>query len=1080
MEYPMQDFDCDQETTFLLPNSSGNGNEMDVHTVRNNRNPKRRRSISSILCGCWCTFFRKCCGPRELRSRNILLGNPTPGQFPANAIRNQKYNIITFLPLVLYQQFKFFLNLYFLIMAISQFVPDIRIGYLYTYWGPLCFVLLVTLSREAIDDLRRHKRDQEVNNQKCKRLLNDSNKPFEIVAAHKLKVGDLIIVDKDERVPADLVLLRTSESSGAVFVRTDQLDGETDWKLRLAVPATQKLASERQLFEINASIYAEKPQKDIHSFIGTFSRLDSLNSDESLDLENTLWTNCVIASGQATGVVIYTGPETRSVMNNSAPRSKVGLLDIEVNTITKLLFVAVIGLALIMMALKGFSGPWYRYMFRFILLFSYIIPISLRVNLDMGKSFYSWAIGKDPAMKGTAVRCTTIPEELGRISYLLSDKTGTLTQNSMVLKRLHLGTVSYATDSFDELSTVLRSSYNNSENVKPGSDKFRRSENSRVKDAVQALALCHNVTPMCEANEKKDADSSSFGSDTEADQQLQMPDKNVTYQASSPDEVALVQWTHQVGLTLSHRDLNSMQLRTPDGRLINYAILQIFPFTSETKRMGIIVKDLYTGEIIFYLKGADIVMSAIVQYTDWLDEEVGNMARDGLRTLVVAKKNLTEEQYLDFEGRYNAARLSTTDRVARVAQVVESLEREMELLCITGVEDKLQDNVRATLELLRNAGIKIWMLTGDKLETATCIAKSSSLVSRSQGLHVLKKVVTRTDAHLELNAYRRKQDCALVISGESLEVCLSYYQPEFMELATSAPAVVCCRCSPTQKAQVVQLIQKHTGKRTAAVGDGGNDVSMIQQADAGIGIEGREGKQASLAGDFSIPQFSNLARLLLVHGRKSYKRSASLAQFVIHRGLIISTMQAVFSSVFYLSSVALYQGFLMVGYATIYTMFPVFSLVLDQDVSPEIALTYPELYKELAKGRSLSFKTFFMWVLISIYQGGVIMYGALLLFEDEFIHIVAISFTSLILTELIMVALNIRTWHYLMVLAELFSLGLYALSLVVLNDYFDSEFIRTKDFFWKVVIITLISCLPLYILKFLRKKFSPPSYSKLS
>ncbi|KAJ8983377.1 hypothetical protein NQ317_010470 [Molorchus minor] len=285
-------------------------------------------------------------------------------------------------------------------------------------------------------------------------------------------------------------------------------------------------------------------------------QLDSLNTDESLDLENTLWTNCVIASGQATGVVIYTGPETRSVMNNSAPRSKVGLLDMEVNTITKLLFAAVIGLALLMMALKGFSGPWYRYTFRFVLLFSYIIPISLRVNLDMGKSFYSWSIGKDPAMKGTAVRCTTIPEELGRISYLLSDKTGTLTQNSMILKRLHLGTVSYATDSFDELSTVLKNSFMGSESSAGGvgATKFRRSENTRIRDAVQALALCHNVTP------------GSITLETEADQHImQVPDQAVTYQASSPDEVALVQWTQQVGLTLSKRDLASMQLKTPDG-----------------------------------------------------------------------------------------------------------------------------------------------------------------------------------------------------------------------------------------------------------------------------------------------------------------------------------------------------------------------------------------------------------------------------------------------------------------------------------------------------------------------------------
>lgn len=144
-------------------------------------------------------------------------------------------------------------------------------------------------------------------------------------------------------------------------------------------------------------------------------------------------------------------------------------------------------------------------------------------------------------------------------------------------------------------------------------------------------------------------------------------------------------------------------------------------------------------------------------------------------------------------------------------------------------------------------------------------------------------------------------------------MCLQYYQHEFMEVACSSPAVVCCRCSPTQKAQVVKLIQEHTGKRTVAVGDGGNDVSMIQAADAGVGIEGREGRQASLAADFSVPQFSYLQRLLLVHGRRSYKRSAALSQFVIHRGLIISTMQAVFSSVFYFSSVALYQGFLMVG-----------------------------------------------------------------------------------------------------------------------------------------------------------------------
>ncbi|XP_063217955.1 probable phospholipid-transporting ATPase IIB isoform X2 [Bacillus rossius redtenbacheri] len=1071
-----RDFEMDEYDFLLHPS------DRDVRTASTRyRSPRKcSRCCSVIFCGCCSWFWKRCCRERELRPRTIAIGHPCPEKFPANVIRNQKYNMFTFLPMVLFQQFKFFLNLYFLVMATSQFIPDIRIGYLYTYWGPLSFVLTVTIFREAVDDIRRYQRDKEVNSQRYRRLARGRDP--ELVPSSKLHVGDLVIVEKDQRVPADLVLLRTTERSGACFVRTDQLDGETDWKLRLAVPATQKLELDAQLFDIKASLYVEKPQRDIHSFIGTFTRHDGYGSEDSLDVENTLWANCVVASGVALGVVVYTGSETRSVMNNSQPRSKVGLLDMEINQLTKVLFCAVLGLALVMMCLKGFSGPWYRYMFRFVLLFSYIIPISLRVNLDMGKAFYSWSMQRDREIAGTVVRSTTIPEELGRISYLLSDKTGTLTQNEMVFKKLHLGTVSFGTETFDEISSHLGLAFSQPPppDAQSPAHKLRRSEVTRVQEAVKAVALCHNVTPVWEQREEAGRPQSpvSVESQTEADQHYL--GQSCVYQASSPDEVALVKWTEEVGLALVRRDLVSMQLRTRGGLVLSYTILQIFPFTSETKRMGIILKEEQSGEIVFYLKGADVVMSGIVQYNDWLEEECGNMAREGLRTLVVAKKTLTEEQYLEFESRYNAARMSVSDRVARVAAVIESLEREMELLCVTGVEDRLQERVRPTLELLRNAGIKVWMLTGDKLETATCIAKSSRLVSRTQSLHVFKSVVTRTDAHLELNMFRKKQDCALVISGDSLEVCLQYYQHEFLELACGCPAVVCCRCSPTQKAEVVRLVKRHTGKQTAAVGDGGNDVSMIQAADAGIGIAGKEGHQASLAADFSVLQFSHLARLLLVHGRRSYKRSASLSQFVIHRGLIITTMQAVFSSVFYFSSVALYQGFLMVGYATVYTMFPVFSLVLDKDVSGKIALMYPELYKELSKGRSLSFKTFFMWVLISIYQGGVIMYGALVLFEDEFIHIVAISFTALILTELIMVALTIRTWHYIMILAELISLALYILSLIVLKDFFDANFIQTTDFLWKVLVITLVSCLPLYILKFLRKKFSPPSYSKLS
>jgi phospholipid-translocating ATPase len=269
----------------------------------------------------------------------------------------------------------------------------------------------------------------------------------------------------------------------------------------------------------------------------------------------------------------------------------------------------------------------------------------------------------------------------------------------------------------------------------------------------------------------------------------------------------------------------------------------MFAFTSERRRMGIILRDKQTNEIIFYLKGADIVMQNIVQYSDWLNEKCSNMAREGLRTLVVAKKTLTPEYYQEFEERLIKARIQIIDRNRHIYDTIETIEHDMELLCITGVEDKLQDNVRQTLEVLRNAGIKVWMLTGDKLETAICIAKSSKLIARNYDIHIFKEIRSREECLQELNIFRHKTNSCLIITGDTLQICLAFYEEDLMELATQCPTVVVCRCSPTQKANVADLLKVHGDKkvRVGAIGDGGNDVSMIQRADVGIGIVGKEG-----------------------------------------------------------------------------------------------------------------------------------------------------------------------------------------------------------------------------------------------
>eukprot|EP01113_Clastostelium_recurvatum_P029203 TRINITY_DN3524_c0_g1_i3.p1 TRINITY_DN3524_c0_g1~~TRINITY_DN3524_c0_g1_i3.p1 ORF type:complete len:1185 (-),score=348.75 TRINITY_DN3524_c0_g1_i3:5-3115(-) len=1035
--------------------------------------------------------------------------------------------------------------MYFLLVALSQFVPVLRLGFLFTYVAPLVFVLAITIGKEAIDDFKRYLRDKEANGQKYMRLTTGGLVP---IPSSDIKVGQLIQIETNQRVPCDMILLRTTEKSGASFIRTDQLDGETDWKLRRSVTLTQKMQADQELLAVKASIYAEKPKKDIYSFIGTLTQKGGAKPEvEPLSVENTLWANTVVASGTVIGVPIYTGREMRAVMNTSQPSTKVGLIDVELNNLSKILFVLLLVLSIVMTLLRGLRGLWYVYFFRFLLLLSAIIPISLRVSLDMGKTVYSVQMMRDEEIPNTVVRSSTIPEELGRIEYLLSDKTGTLTQNDMVFKKLHLGTVAFTQDTLDELETHLEQSFDPN-HVSAGEGKVRRTITTRVKVAITAIALCHNVTPVIEEGQPepeepkkhhladhlhwphlkgkdKDKDKGKGKAKAESEHQKLLEDdgeydqesteykkskrlpkrrddddasdddededagkaprenrpgaQNVTYQASSPDEVALVKFTESVGLALADRTMTSMTLRDPHGALSEYDVLAVFPFTSETKRMGIIVRDKASGEITFYMKGADVVMAKIVADNDWLEEECGNMAREGLRTLVFGRRLMSQEEYQRFQDTYNEAKATIHNRAGNVAQALATIEHGLELVALSGVEDKLQPHVRATLEMLRNAGIKVWMLTGDKIETATCIAISTRLVSRTQSLFTVSggnqgQIVER------LKQFEQMRDACLVIDGSSLQLCLDNFKDIFIRVACKAPSVVCCRCSPTQKAEIVKLIGVTTKKRTCAVGDGGNDVSMIQAAHVGVGLEGKEGKQASLAADFSITQFSFLARLILWHGRNSYKRSARLSQFVIHRGLIISFIQAVFSAIFFFAAISIYNGFLLVGYATIYTMAPVFSLVLDEDVSEHIAMRYPELYHELQKGRALSYKTFFVWVLKSVYQGGAIMLLAIALFESSLNNVVAITFTSLVLCELLNVAFEINTWHRYMVAAEICTVVIYVASMMVPGiTSFEISFILSLDFIWKVLVITAVSCLPLYLGGYIKRKLDPPSYTKL-
>ncbi|KAM0678624.1 putative aminophospholipid-translocase [Binucleata daphniae] len=1020
-------------------------------------------------------------------------------------------------------------------------------------------------------------------------------------------VGDILLLEKNKRIPADCVLLTSTDND--VFIRTDQLDGETDWKLR--IPALNFTTKTADLFDY--TITADKPHKDIYNFIGKITQktkdentnnMSDISDDGMsslryktipISLENTLWMNTVFASSAATACVIYTGNDTRAILNTTRPKSKFGLIDEEINFYSKFLCAVSLLFAIVFTVLRGITQKWDSTLIRFLVIFSSVIPISLKVSIDLARYFYTVTIERDIEC---TVRNSNIPEELGRISYLLTDKTGTLTCNEMEMRKVHLGTVSYTTETEHEVTSLLHQKLCQDKNLCTKKDQASENESinenihentknsaqenkntnlmqqemaknntknslestktsdyttvsktattqssnvqhdhlfskkrkrkdlpNKIYDLVIGLSVCHNVTPLYDAGQ-------------------------TTYQASSPDEVAIVQWTDKMGIKLIQRSSTKMTLRDFEKE-IKFEILCIFPFTSDSKRMGIIVKN-EMNEISFYMKGADVVMKNIVKSSDWLSEETDNMAREGLRTLVIGRKILTQEEYTKFMDLYNTACSAMENRNAKIVKAIASIEHDLTIMGLTGVEDRLQDGVKISLENMRNAGIKIWMLTGDKVETATCIAISSKLFAKTGTYKTIENVRTKEQAEnmlgeitgvdkresnddntkkntkkednarkyykrksgdknkLNFNDYdtrfianaslkentitkentkkyysfdstkeNRRTFNYLIIDGVSIHTFMDNYKKEFFDSLSSLDAVVCCRCSPTQKADIAEAIKYYTKKRVSCIGDGGNDVSMITAADLGIGIVGKEGKQASLAADFSLERFKDICPLFLWHGRNCYKSTARLSHLIIHRGTIISVMQAIFCSLFSFSPFTLYQGPIIVGYVTLYTFFPVFCSIMSRDATKKMVYKYPELYKEMNSKPALSPTAFATWNVVSFYQGAMIMLLSFILFQNEMYGIITITFSSLIINEMGMVFLSFKRPSIYMILSLFVSLLFYGLSFIFLKNELVFSF-PVKEFIWKIAFINFIAICFSITQKIWTRRINPSAATKLA
>ena len=908
--------------------------------------------------------------------------------FVNNRISTTKYNILTFIPKNLFYQFSRIANFYFLIIILLLQFDWAPISAAVAV-VPLVIVVGFSMIRDGIEDILRWRSDQKINNTIAHCLKNGN---FEDTKWMDILVGDIIQIKKDEQVPADVVLLSTNHEDGIAYIDTCNLDGETNLKVRQAIPQTFNIKTSQECSVFNAKIECDKPNNQLYVFNGN---IEINGSHYPLENKQVLLRGCVLRNTQfAIGAVVYTGKESKLMKNSSSARMKTSLLERSLNWKLISVFIFLIGFSLIgagvgyVFETKNINTGKHWYFGRnennkrnlvemyFILFVSHIviinaiIPISLYVTLEIVRLFQALFVGCDADMydaeneMAAHSRTSTISDDLGQIQYIFSDKTGTLTRNVMEFMKCSVAGVVYGQGTTEIAYAAAK---RKGINIPPPDNKgkafkdenFVKMINSEetpldIKHFMWLLSVCHAVIPEEDENEEH----------------------GIAFQASSPDEAALVLAAADLGYLFCGRTSSGITLKIK-GETVQVPVLANLEFTSERKRSSVIIRHPETNEIILYCKGADdLILSRVASDSKYVNETKENLkefAANGLRTLCCAYRVIDESFFTSWIERFNDANCAITGREEAVNAVANEVECDLNLIGATAIEDKLQYGVPDTIESLLRAGINLWVITGDKRETAINIGFACSLLSSEMKLIELDtddidELMRLVDNAIQDTSNKPK---ALVASGAALYHLLDKdHADDFYQLSKKCQSVICCRVSPLQKATIVKIMREKTGTLALAIGDGANDVGMILQADVGVGISGKEGRQAVLAADYAIGQFRFLKKLILVHGYLNFYRNVDLVNYSFYKNMAFSFNQIVFGFITGNGGATMYESVLYTVFNVIFTSVPpVVFAAADRDVSIESLMAIPEIFRcEGKKKWMMSYGRFWVNLILGMYH----------------------------------------------------------------------------------------------------------------
>uniref|UniRef100_A0A8C2WCM0 ATPase phospholipid transporting 11A n=1 Tax=Cyclopterus lumpus TaxID=8103 RepID=A0A8C2WCM0_CYCLU len=895
---------------------------------------------------------RYCTGEENwVDSRTIYIGHKEPPsgteafiqqRFPDNRIVSSKYTFWNFVPKNMFEQFRRVANFYFLIIFLVQLIIDTPTSPI-TSGLPLFFVITVTAIKQGYEDWLRHKADNSVN--QCPIHVVQHGKVVR-KQSRKLRVGDVVFMKENETFPCDLILLSSSRDDGTCFVTTASLDGESSHKTYYAVQDTKAYNTEKEVDSIHATIECEQPQPDLYKFVGRINvYMDNEPVARPLGSENLLLRGATLKNTEYIyAVAIYTGMETKMALNYQSKTQKRSAVEKSMNAYLVVYLCILISKALINTVLKyawqadpNRDEPWYndrteperqRHIvvraftdfLAFMVLFNYIIPVSMYVTVEMQKFLGSYFIMWDDEMfdeemgERAVVNTSDLNEELGQVEYVFTDKTGTLTENNMEFIECCVDGHVYVPD------VICNGQVTTTPHVTTEHEEL----------FFRALCLCHTV----QVKEEETVDGIKHG--------IHQGKSTSFYISSSPDEVALVE------------GMKRWSANTHTHTHTFYILLEVLTFDSVRRRMSVIVRSS-TGLLIWFLSHTLLFCVC-----------------EGLRTLCVAYRPLSPEQYQEVCHLLNGAKLALQDRDKRLAEAYDIIEKDLILLGATAVEDRLQEKAADTIESLHKAGMKVWVLTGDKMETAAATCYASKLFRRNTQI-------------LELTTKRTEEQSLHDVLFDLSRTVLRQHGEIFLEICRNCSAVLCCRMAPLQKAQVQKTLIKASKEHpiTLAIGDGANDVSMILEAHVGIGIMGKEGRQAVRNSDYAIPKFKHLKKMLLVHGHYYYIRISELVQYFFYKNVCFIFPQFLYQFFCGFSQQPLYDTAYLTLYNISFTSLPIllYSLI-EQHIHMDILRRDPSLYRDIAKNSLLRWPIFIYWTVLGVYDAIVMFFGVYFLFDN--------------------------------------------------------------------------------------------------